>query len=94
MAGGLAGVEQFFYQSGFAGTRLTDKSDVADLIDRHRASLQMTCETEHVFVDINDSKANLISGHELHWSRAGLPPFRLPCHFSDDSIHTTTTLLK
>ncbi|MGR5192378.1 hypothetical protein [Vibrio rotiferianus] len=52
----------------------------------------MTCETEHVFAGINGFKANLNSGHELHWSRAGLPPARLPCHFSDDSIHTTTTL--
>ncbi|AXT73235.1 hypothetical protein DBX26_20010 [Vibrio sp. dhg] len=80
----VTGEEQLFDEGRFAGSSLTNKSDVADVIDRHKASL-LTCGN-HSF------QINLLLGHELHWSRAGLPPIRLPCHFPDDFMHTTALL--
>ncbi|EGU9026854.1 hypothetical protein GA076_01015 [Vibrio parahaemolyticus] len=87
MVRGIAGEEQFFYQCGFTGPGLTDKSDIAYFIDRHRASLQDGVKNLRIA-----RKWVVIETHALHWSRAGLPPIRFPRHFPDDSMHKTTFL--
>ncbi|TPA13657.1 hypothetical protein DXE05_12460 [Vibrio parahaemolyticus] len=87
MVRGIAGEEQFFYQRGFTGPGLADKSDIAYFVDRHRASLQDGVKNLRIA-----RKWVAIETHALHWSRAGLPSIRLPCHFPDDSMHKTTFL--
>ncbi len=83
----VTGKKQFFDECGYTVTGLTDKRDVADLIDRNKASLQ------------DDVKKLQFPDKPVIRSRtalesAGLPPIRLPCHFSDDFMHTTALLKK